>query len=132
MNTRTLTTRTPIFFIGDQGPDNLRDANAAVDACAFAPWTIRQAEELAPYEHDEEIRQIGGMFVYVPAGWVLVGYADVTLHLSDEKELVAHKVDALQAKKRQVLAEASAEATRIDRQINTLLAIDYTPAKEEA
>lgn len=131
MSTRTLTTRTPVFFTGDQGPDNLRDANAAVNACTFAPWTIRQGE-LAPYEQENEIRQIGGMCVYVPAGWVLVGYADVTLHLSDEKELVAHKVDALQAKKRQVLAEAHAEATRIDRQINTLLAIDYTPAQEEA
>ncbi len=128
MNHRTLTARTPVFFTGDQGPDHLRDAITAVNSVSFCPWTIRDAEQLNE-EGNREIQQIGGMAVFVPAGWVLVGYADVTLHLNGEKELVAHKVEALQAKRREVLAEAQAQVTQIDRQINTLLAIDYTPSE---
>ena len=60
-------------------------------------------------------------------GYMLVGAADITLHLRPPETLAKAQVETLQAQKQMVLAEAQAKATVIERQIQTLLAIDYTP-----
>jgi hypothetical protein len=61
-------------------------------------------------------------------GWVLVGEAEITVTIKSTDEIVGHQVDALKAKKQNVLAQAEMEATQIERRIQELLAITYEPA----
>jgi hypothetical protein len=63
-------------------------------------------------------------------GWTLVGEAEITLHIADEKTLVDNKVAALREELKNVRAEAQAKATRLESQINDLLALTYTPAEQ--
>lgn len=54
---------------------------------------------------------------------ILIGRADITLILDDDAKIVDEQIATLRAKKASVLAEAQNEATNIERQIQTLLAI---------
>lgn len=56
-------------------------------------------------------------------GYMLVGKADIALHLRPPETLAAAQIEALQAEKTMVLAEAQNKATKIERRIQTLLAI---------
>ena len=62
------------------------------------------------------------------AGWVKVGEAEVTITLFGLDDIVHGQVDALKAMKKDVIAKAEAEATRIEGEIQKLLAITYTEA----
>lgn len=62
------------------------------------------------------------------SGYSLVGTAEVTLTIADPDDLIANKVAALKAEKAQTLADAEAKATRIERQIQQLLAITHEGA----
>ena len=57
-------------------------------------------------------------------GWAYVGEAKITVDLGSTKEIVTGQVEALTAKKTKVLADAQNEATKIERQIQQLLAIE--------
>ena len=57
------------------------------------------------------------------SGYSKVGTAEVTITLHDPDDLIANKVEALRAEKQQTLADAQAKATRLERQIQQLLAI---------
>lgn len=57
------------------------------------------------------------------AGWTLIGDAEITIALIDEKEMVDNKVAALREEVKAIRAEATAKATRIESQIQSLLAI---------
>lgn len=59
------------------------------------------------------------------AGWTRVGTASVEVTLGSANEIITSKVDALRALKAQKLADAQREATEIEQQIQTLLAITY-------
>jgi hypothetical protein len=59
------------------------------------------------------------------AGYTFVGEAEITVEIPDEKTLVDNKVAALRNERASVLAEARMKATKIDGQINDLLAIGY-------
>ena len=59
------------------------------------------------------------------AGYSLVGTATVTLTIADQDTLIASKVEALKVEKAQTLAEAQAKATRLESQIQQLLAITH-------
>ena len=61
----------------------------------------------------------------IDGGGSLVGTAEVTITLHDADDLIANKVAALRAEKAQTLAEAEAKATRLERQIQQLLAITH-------
>ena len=61
-------------------------------------------------------------------GCTRVGTAEITLTIADTDDLVANKVQALQAEKTQVLADAQAKATRLESQIQQLLAITHEAA----
>lgn len=63
-------------------------------------------------------------------GWTFIGTADVTLHLVDDKQIIENKVESLRAEQTKVRANATARATDIERQIQQLLAIDYTPEEQ--
>lgn len=54
---------------------------------------------------------------------ILIGRADITLILDDDAKITDAQITTLRAKKASVLAEAQHEATQIERQIQTLLAI---------
>lgn len=56
-------------------------------------------------------------------GWTRVGEAEITIEAPDASTLIANKVEALKALQRKLLGEAQAKATRIDAQIQKLLAI---------
>lgn len=55
--------------------------------------------------------------------YLLVGRADITLILDEPAKVADAQITSLRAKKASVLAEAQNEATNIERQIQTLLAI---------
>ena len=55
--------------------------------------------------------------------WSIVGMAQVTVTLNDPDTIVGDKVKSLRAEATKVQADAQAAVTRIQRQINELLAI---------
>ena len=61
----------------------------------------------------------------IPEGWVLAGEAEITVHLVDAKTLVANKIESLREEAKAVRAEATARVTRIEGQINDLLALSF-------
>lgn len=62
-------------------------------------------------------------------GWTLAGTATISVNLVDRKTLIDNKVDALKKEASAIRAEATAKVTRIESQIQNLLAICY---EEEA
>ena len=60
-----------------------------------------------------------------PEDWTLVGSAEVTVTLIDEGQINAAQVSALVAEKRRIQAECELAVTRIDGQIQSLLAIEH-------
>lgn len=56
-------------------------------------------------------------------GWTYAGEAEITVTLVDEKTLVDNKVEALREEAKAIRAEATAKVTRIEGQIQSLLAI---------
>lgn len=106
----------PVWFTGDYyGPQHLTgDPEQAIDALSFYSTGI-----------DPKTGQLRR-----PAGWTLVGYADVVVRPLPEQQLVESKVEALRAQKAEVLAKAQAEATDIDRKINTLLCLTFEQPTE--
>lgn len=60
-------------------------------------------------------------------GWTRVGKATVTVELLSQDAMVEAKVDALQAELQTARAEFSVKESRIQEQIQNLLAITYTP-----
>lgn len=61
-------------------------------------------------------------------GYILVGMARIEIELLPQKEITTKAVATLRQQKEQVLATAQAEATRIEGQIQSMLAIEHTPA----
>ncbi len=59
------------------------------------------------------------------AGWTRIGTASIEVTLCSANEIITSKVDALRALKAKKLADAQREATDIEQQIQTLLAITY-------
>lgn len=119
------TVTVPVFILRDSvGPEDLIDPMSAVDSLSFCPSNIIPENG---YAIDSwRVVEQDGLRIRVPAGWTFAGLADVTLRLTDMNGLVAEKVESLRAKRVEVLAKAQAEATQIERQINTLLAIEHT------
>ena len=58
-------------------------------------------------------------------GYILVGMARIEIELLPQKEITTKAVATLRQQKEQVLATAQAEATRIEGQIQSLLAIEH-------
>lgn len=56
-------------------------------------------------------------------GWILVGEAEITLHLEGADSIVEKSVAMMRAAAEKVQADAQAKVTEINRQINELLAL---------
>lgn len=54
-----------------------------------------------------------------------VGWADISIQILPVKQMMSSAISALEAEKKHVLATAQAEATRIEVEIQKLLAITY-------
>ena len=63
-------------------------------------------------------------------GWSRAGEAEIILRPLGEQQLLESKVESLRAQKTKVPAEAQAEATEIEGQIQQLLAISYDAPAE--
>ena len=61
-------------------------------------------------------------------GYIMVGKAHIEIELLPQKEITTKAVVTLRQQKEQVLATAQAEATRIEGQIQSLLAIEHVSA----
>jgi hypothetical protein len=60
-------------------------------------------------------------------GWTLVGDAELTVHLLDERKMVDNKVEALREEAKAIRAEATAKCAHIEGQIQNLLALSFDP-----
>lgn len=58
-------------------------------------------------------------------GYILVGRAKIEIELLPQKEFTASAVVSLKNQQKKVLADAQAESTRIERQIQSLLALTF-------
>jgi hypothetical protein len=62
----------------------------------------------------------------IPDGYTLIGDAHISIILHDIKEINKNKIASLEIQKTQVMARAGAEVTRIEKQIQSLLAIEMS------
>lgn len=89
---------------------------------------ISKYSELTPANihnaSNEDLAKGTALFAFNgPKEWTRVGTAQVTFSLDCYQDMVASKVQALCAEQKEVLAEAQATSTRIEEQIQSLLAI---------
>lgn len=73
-------------------------------------------------QEDEDQKRLD---LWASQGYMLVGAADITLHLRAPEKLAEAQIATLRAQKQAVLAEAQNKATEIERTIQTLLAIGH-------
>ncbi len=62
----------------------------------------------------------------------LVGWAEITVELLPVADMMASAVDSLKAQKQKIIADAQLEATRLEGEIQKLLAISYEPQVVDA
>lgn len=67
---------------------------------------------------------------YEREGLTYLGTASITIKIGSRDHLVDQKVTALRAERQSVLADAQVKALRIERKIQTLLAISHEPRAE--
>lgn len=72
--------------------------------------------------------QKGDNKYWIDQGYTLVGTVDVEFHPMEVKDMVSNKVDALRKQAESIRAEATAKVTRIEAQVQTLLAIGFDEA----
>lgn len=83
-------------------------------------------DELKNMPEEKLVRSLSySMHDMTTNGWTLVGIAQLTVELAADQDIINGQVNALKLQKQQVLAKAEAESTRIERQIQSLLAISY-------
>lgn len=65
-------------------------------------------------------------------GYTQVGTAQITVELLDRDQMVSNKIEALRSQAVNIRAEATAKVTKIEGQINQLLAIENGTAPQPA
>jgi hypothetical protein len=63
------------------------------------------------------------------SGYTYVGDAELTVTTFEPKTIIANKVEALKEEAKSIRAEAHMKCTRIEEQIQNLLAITYEPTQ---
>lgn len=61
------------------------------------------------------------------ADWTLVGFATATYTTLDQQEMKDNLVDSLRQQAKSIQAEAQMKCTEIEKKVQQLLAISYTP-----
>jgi hypothetical protein len=99
---RTVSAETTAWLLTSSGPECLKlDPAEIVDRLAFSSMNM------------------------ATHGWTKVGAATIAVSIEDEQQIVENKIESLKAEKNSILAEAQMKATKIDGQIQNLLAIEY-------
>lgn len=93
------------------------------DHCSLSPADLAKGEITGLYYSNNDLLSMG---------WTLAGEAEITVALIDERALVENKVASLREQARNIRAEATANVTRIEGQINDLLAITFDSSVTEA
>jgi len=101
----------------------------AGNICAYATYAKLGPEELKSEDGQKlvQVLSFAGDHMKGHEGWVYVGDATVTVEIIDTQEIVAGQVQSLEAQKQKVMADSQLAITRIDRQIQQLLAIELSP-----
>ena len=90
------------------------------------PVWITEYSDIGPQDFKDGM-PVNGLSFYdadmTDQGWTRVGDAEITIEVPDASTMIANKVEALKAQQRKLLGDAQAKATRIDAQIQKLLAI---------
>lgn len=109
-----LRAKIPAWLTATRGPDDLLGdpVDAVQTLCLFQPGSSR--------EHWQSM------------GYVYVGEADVTVELVPTADMVGEKIKSLRAQQEAVMVKAQAESIAIEGAIQKLLAIEMSPAPEEA
>lgn len=64
------------------------------------------------------------------SGWTYIGTATISVEvITDTETLVANKVEALRGEVQKIRAEAQVQVTRLEDQIQKLLAITFNPSE---
>ena len=66
--------------------------------------------------------------IWAGDGYRHVGFAELVVTILPTEDMLSSAVDALKAQKQKVIADAEAESTRIESEIQKLLAISYEAA----
>lgn len=101
---RTITHTTQAWLPAFVNPKRLHDNDAADSLTFYTPLRLK---------------------AWLEGGYTFVGPATITVEIPDESSIYAAKVESLKAAKTQVLAEAQAQATAIEGEIQKLLAIPF-------
>lgn len=110
MSTVQITGEALAVFNKYTGFDPAKPTEAAVDRFIF----------IAP----DQAKDFGGSYL-AGEGYVIAGRATITIDLLPAKEMAAGAIDALKAQKAKIMADAQAEATKIEQQIQSLLALPF-------
>lgn len=86
------------------------------------------ADEFSIVSKDSLTKEGALLDEWAKDGYIMVGTARIEIELLPAKEMTAKAVSTLRKQKEQVLATAQAEATRIEGQIQSLLAIEHVSA----
>jgi hypothetical protein len=65
---------------------------------------------------------------WIELGYTYIGEATITVEVPDERTLIDSKVEALREEIKTTRAEATAKVTKLEGQIQQLLAIEYAPS----
>ena len=71
-------------------------------------------------------KEDGDYSTWTEDGYVIIGEAEITLHVVSKEELIANKVSALRQEVKKTTAEATRNVTQLEGQINDLLAIGFS------
>lgn len=104
-----------------------------VETGAYLPEARQEqfAVALRQQNHSEMIDVMAFSVRDMSGIWGKLGKATITVEIPDEEAIKAGLVDTLRKEKERVLAEAQAQATRIESKIQSLLALEHTPAPED-
>ena len=58
--------------------------------------------------------------------WAKVGTAEITITFDDSKEIIKNRVNSMRVEATNIRAEATNKCTQIEREIQSLLAIEHT------
>lgn len=76
------------------------------------------------------VNENGDYSFWTKDGYTIIGEAEITINVFDKKQIVKNKVAALRIEVSKIRADSQMAVTRIESQINDLLAIGYAPNED--
>jgi hypothetical protein len=92
-------------------------------------FTLDQVQRMKP-EHAVSAVGLSSPSLPIPADWVKVGSAEVTITFDDPAEVTENQIASLRAAKKKVQADCEIALMQLDGQIQSLLAIEAPKVAE--